>query len=400
MSQGTHQASQSSNVKKRLKSRLVHDGIYISRIAAWGFPTVEDNKRFPTRAVAASDNPYSFPERLDYSLFTSSRSSYNFGKERISESNFAAFLERNSTTSFIALKDGTIIYERYSTGYNSETPLASFSVTKLIVSALVGIAIERGLINSVHDRFTRHVPELASKDFDTVTIEHLLTMTCGMVYSRRQVPWSDDAKSYYSPDRWAMVLCNAQIGSQPSTVWNYNDYSPTIIGIILERVTGQRLAQFAEEVLFKPLGMTCAASWILDSSAKGLESAAAGPYCTARTLATFGQLYLSGGVLGGRGILSENWIAASTRITAEDSLALKNIKTEYFEADRMSYKYYWWVQGTDNAIHDFIAISNLGQYIYVSPKNHMIIVRTGRNWGDFGNTNWLRLLRELTADVN
>ena len=98
---------------------------------------------------------------------------------------------------FIVIKDDKIFYEKYFNGYQRDSINTSFSMAKSITSALIGIAIDEGLITSVDDPVTKYIPELKQKDprFNNITIKNLLTMSSGLRYVEQNLPWSDDTKT-------------------------------------------------------------------------------------------------------------------------------------------------------------------------------------------------------------
>jgi CubicO group peptidase (beta-lactamase class C family) len=96
--------------------------------------------------------------------------------------NFDRFLASTGTTAFIVIKDDKILYEKY-LGYQRDSINNSSSMAKYITSALIGIAIDEGLIASVDDPITKYIPELKQKDprFNNITIKNLLTMSSGLL---------------------------------------------------------------------------------------------------------------------------------------------------------------------------------------------------------------------------
>ena len=366
---------------------------YTGRILGWRMPSVRDDRRFPLRPVTPSPDPVELPV-AEWPTEVAV-GDHSVDGVRVSAGSLEDFLVANATTSFLVVRHGTVVFERYFGHASAEVALAAFSVSKSFLGALIGIALSKGLLDSVEDPITRYVPELDSLGYARVRLKHLLSMSEGLRYSRRPVPWSGHARAYYAPDRWATVLTHARLVHPPGTVWNYNDYAPTILGVALRRVTGQTLAEFAKTALLDPLGMPHAAHWTLDSRQTGLENAAAGLYASARTLAAFGQAHLNGGRLAGRQVIPIAWVERATAISVTDSAALRHVQTEFFNVDRMSYKYLWWVKERNGEPSDFVAIGNFGQFVFCSPAAGSVIVRTGRKWGRFGATNWLTLLERI-----
>ena len=362
------------------------------RLLRWRMPSTRDDRRFAVRQIAPSSAPVALsraslpPEAV--------LTGYEVDGRQITPASLDTFLQANATTSFLIIRDGSLVCERYYE-HDADTAHAAFSVTKSFLSALIGIALDRGYLRSVEDPVTDYVSELASHGYSDVRLKHLLSMSEGLRYSHASVPWSGAAKAYYAPDRWATVLANAHLARTPGSAWNYNDYAPEILATALRRTTGEHLAQYARRVLLGPLGMTAPASWTLDSEQAGNENAAAGLYATPRTLAAFGQLHLDEGRRSESQVIPADWVRLSTTLDDTDPPALRRVKTGFFSAARMSYKYLWWVKEQADRRDHFVAIGNLGQFIYCAPDEKTVIVRTGRRWGRFGATNWLELFEQI-----
>lgn len=357
-----------------------------SRLVRWGSPSTRDVGRFPSRMIVPSPTPRVLPTAPAQFPIRWAASG-----DRLDDQAFRAFLDANRTTSFLVVRDGTLVFEHYGNGVAREDLVGCFSVTKSVLSALVGIALGQGAIGSVDDLLTDYIPELPRVWAEGVTLRHLLTMTCGLRYSDAAVPWSEGARLYHSPDRWATLQRIARRVEMPGAVWSYNDLSPALIEMVLRRSTGVPLASYAQRNLFDPLGMAHEARWTLDR-ADGVESAASGLFCTARTLALFGQLFLDRGRVADRQIIPEPWVEACTMIEPSDLPAARAIAPLYFEAPAMAYKNYWWLQSGDQDGWSFAAIGVLGQYVYMCPNTQTIVIRTGHDWGRFGNTSWFKLI--------
>jgi CubicO group peptidase (beta-lactamase class C family) len=133
-------------------------------------------------------------------------------------------------------------------------------MAKSFASALMGIAIDEGHIKSVDEPITNYLPELLEKDkrFRSITIRHLLTMTSGIKYEEGgDLPWSEDAddtKTYYATDLRELAL-NCQIEGEPGKYFEYNNYNPLLVGMILERATGMPVSHYMEAKLWMPMGM-------------------------------------------------------------------------------------------------------------------------------------------------
>jgi CubicO group peptidase (beta-lactamase class C family) len=166
----------------------------------------------------------------------------------ITQASFNELLGSSQTTAFLIIKDDQLIYENYFNGYGRDSISTSFSVAKSFVSALIGIAIDEGLIDSIDDPITKYIPELENKDsrYSAIAIENLLSMTSGLRYVEEDTPFSDDTKTYYDPNLRSVAL-SAVIEEEPGKTFHYNNYNFLLLGIILKRTTGMPVAKYMEE---------------------------------------------------------------------------------------------------------------------------------------------------------
>jgi CubicO group peptidase (beta-lactamase class C family) len=272
-------------------------------------------------------------------------------------------------------------------------------MAKSFTSGLVGIALAEGYIGSVDDPVTKYLPELAARDprFSNITLRHLLMMSSGLQFSREDQPifiddmFSDSALAYYHPNLRKQALENGQIIEPPGRHFLYNNYNLQLIGMVLERATGQNVSYYLQEKIWKPIGMEFNGSWSLDSQESGFEQMQSGINARAIDFAKFGRLYLKNGSWNGKQVIPSAWVAESTQ---EDgsldraSYYLYDPNSEYYRIfkDNGYYGYFWWGQRKDDGKYDFFASGYLTQRIYISPQADLIIVRNGerdlpKDWG-------------------
>jgi CubicO group peptidase (beta-lactamase class C family) len=285
-----------------------------------------------------------------------------------------------------------VLYERYFDGYDETSLQTSFSMAKSFASALVGIAIDEGQIKSVNEPITNYIPELLENDarFESITVRHLLTMSSGIKYEEGgDLPWSDEAddtKTYYSTDLRELAL-NCRIEGEPGEYFEYNNYNPLLVGMILERATGMPVSRYLQEKLWKPIGMEADGSWSLDSSVSGFEKMESGVNARARDFARFGMLFAQEGNWEDEQLISQGWIGESTR--ADTSTDPSH-----------DYQYFWWVNTPHGENHHFSARGKYGQYIYVAPEKDLVIVRLGKEEGERGYGYWIDLFDELATKLD
>ena len=154
----------------------------------------------------------------------------------------------------VVRKDGETVYERYFGGCTAKSRLNVFSVTKSIVSILLGIALDRGCLGSIDQQvlefFPEYTPKRGEKTIQRITIRDMLTMTAP--YKYRSTPYT---KYFTSPD-WVRFSLDLLGGKGPVGEFRYAPLiGPDILTGILTRVTGQSVLDFAKERLFAPLGI-------------------------------------------------------------------------------------------------------------------------------------------------
>lgn len=301
-------------------------------------------------------------------------------QEDIMKLEAAIAADYSNIAGMVVRKDGETVYERYFGGCTAKSRLNVFSVTKSIISILLGIALDRGCLGSIDQQvlefFPEYTPKRGEKTIQRITIRDMLTMTAP--YKYRSTPYT---KYFTSPDRVRFSL--DLLGRKgPVGEFRYAPLiGPDILTGILTRVTGQSVLDFAKEHLFAPLGIPVEQSitfrskeelmafyestdlrvWAADPA--GVNAGGWGLTLSPMDLAKLGQLYLDGGVWNGQRLVSERWVREST---AEQS--------RWAERD-LPYGYLWWVlpQG-----HGFAAMGDGGNALYVSPDKNLVAAITSR----------------------
>jgi CubicO group peptidase (beta-lactamase class C family) len=278
-------------------------------------------------------------------------------------------------------REGTLVFERYFNGYHRDRHQAVYSVTKSFTSALIGIAIERDDLDRVDDniwKFFSHYPDVANFDSakQSITLEHLLTMTAGFEWDELSVPYyspeNDVIKMYNSSD-WVKYTLDLPMTDMPGSRFVYNSGVSMLLSAILTEETGLSAREYAEDHLFGSMGVT---SWSWETAPKNPSMSIGGWGLLLRPLdmVKFGRLYLHEGRWNDEQIVPCSWVEASTH--AQVSIN-----------DRNNYGYQWWmysdwiVDEGHVAINDiFIAAGRGGQYIWVVPQFDLVVVSTA--WND------------------
>ena len=315
-----------------------------------------------------------------------------------------SFIEGSDTQALIIIKDDTILYEKYANGIGRDSIVTSFSIAKSFTSALIGIAIHEGHIHSVDDPITAYIPELAERDpdFEKITIKDLLKMSSGIEY--REFPFlnGDNTLTYYHPDLRQLALSETEIINQPGEYFLYNNFHPLLLGMILERATGQPVAEYLEEKIWQQIGMEFKGSWSLDEN--GFEKMESGINARAIDFTKFGRLFLNNGRWGDVQVIPEDWIAESIQgdhylrdpAYYETSFGPELIDT----ANGGYYQYMWYGLTREDGPDDFFAAGNHGQYIYISPQADLVIIRNGESFGSgLKYFDWIEIFHNYATMV-
>lgn len=372
---------------------LIYSPMYVYRTLAWQESDAFDWQKFPAHPLNAAPSAYHFevsPDPRVAELFA----------QLSGAEDWDSFLEANNTQAFIVIQDGAVRYEHYFNETRRDSIVTSFSVAKSFTSALIGLALQDGYINSVDDPITDYLPELAERDprFKEITIRSLLRMASGLDYQefRPLLFNSDDILTTYYPDQRKISLENTHIIDPPGQYFRYNKYHPQLLGMILERATGMPVTSYLQTRLWDPLGMEFDGSWSIDSRASDFEKMETGVNARAIDFAKFGALFLNGGNWQGNQVISQAWIDESTQpFLPEDYAAYY---PEYFTIlpGRAYYQYMWWGLQRPDGSYDFSAEGDKGQFIYVSPQKNLVIVRNGIEYG-LPTEDWLALFYEFAG---
>ena len=296
------------------------------------------------------------------------------------------------TKAVVVVRDGRVIAERYAPGIGIETPLPSFSMTKSLVNALLGVMTQQGLTSP---SLPAPIPEWhgANDPRREIEVGHLMRMTSGLALDETDDPLNPSEQMFQHDDMAAFVV-NAPLIAAPGTRWAYSSATTQILARIIRDATGgpeQSLA-YAWRELFNPLGMR---NVTLEFDGSGTLQGANNMLASARDWARFGLLYLNDGKIGDKRILHQEWV---------DFITWATLDTDYAAG-------FW----TDNSEHPdalarvragiprdaYYASGNLGQRCVIIPSQHMVVVRMGDSVDPSGDMRGLaRLIRDVIAATN
>ncbi|MFM0552024.1 serine hydrolase [Paraburkholderia sediminicola] len=292
--------------------------------------------------------------------------------------------DRLDVRSLVVVKDGKIVFERYSDGLSRDNNYELYSVTKTITSLLVGILNGQGKLNP-DDRVAPLIatarPDLASElaDKQDIALRHLMSMSSGLHYQTQE---GTDPLYYAAPDR-LRVAVTSRAALPPGQKFDYIDVNPVLVGTAVSVAAGEREDRFAEENLFKPLGMSHYRWDGVDRT--GAVSGGWGLRLRPVDMARIGMLMLDGGQWQGRQIVPQAWITKMT--TASPAAA--------------DYGYYCWIHHVvEKGQPEFGAMGFKGQFITVLPAQHAVVVMTGLLPTDGGlrDATYLNLYRRMVNE--
>ncbi len=339
-------------------------------------------KYFPTREVMSSSNPFIIPTANSIDL----PKTYTFNdKSHITED----LIKQTDITGLMVIKNDSILFEKYYQENKATDHTIGWSVTKSFVSALIGIAIDEGHINTIQDSVHQYLPELKGSAYENITIKNLLQMSSG-------VSWNEDYSDRDSDiNRFGRTLAlgrsfesfvkTLKYDKPQGTFNRYNSSDTQVLGMIISRATGTTVSDYLEKKLWQPLGMERKGLWVIDN--QGNEFAAAGLSASLTDYAKFGLLFLHHGELNGKRLVSKDWILKSTRPDAPHLIAGSNPNS----SNNLGYGYQWWVFEGDEG--EYAAMGIYNQLIYINPKRNIVIVKSAAN-NMYGTTNDERSFRE------
>jgi len=358
---------------------------YLYRYFVWGpqhlFSTSDDYRHYDYHTIDNGPAAFHFvPGNRDRIPDTVE---YQDGKvvKRVA---LAELLPSTGTHAFIVVRDNQVLYEDYFNGFKRDSLCTSWSLSKSVTSALVGIAIADGYIKSLDAPITNYLPELKDQGFDAITIRNLLTMGSGIQYRISFFPWDEFVLAGYYPNLRQLLLSDLKIMEPPGQSFHYNNFNTELIGLILERTTGRAPSQYLQDKIWQPIGMEYPATWSIDSEQDGFEITPTLLNARAIDLAKFGRLYLNNGNWNGSQIIPQHWVVESTTRDPNDRRPWETFSRWQDQGwqDRGGYyKYFWWGVSQAGGDYSFMGIGTYGQFIFVSPRTKVVIVRTA---GDDG----------------
>ncbi|HDR7670842.1 serine hydrolase domain-containing protein [Bacillus wiedmannii] len=274
--------------------------------------------------------------------------------------------EYKNVNGMLVVQKGNVIFEKYYNGHGLDDALHVASVTKTIISALIGICIDKGYIKSVDQKVIEFFSEYNFHSAE-ITVRHLLTMTAPYPF----VDWQESLEELCTQEDWIKYTLNRIGQGGEIGTFKYSSAGAHVLSAIITSATGKSAREFANEYLFQPLGMReipnynmkafgfddlfgkDVKGWVHDSN--DISTGGWGLTLTIRDMAKFGQMYLNEGIHNGKQILSKSWIKEST------------------EMNQNQYGYLWWLREEDG-IFSYCAMGDGGNMICCVPEKDLVVV--------------------------
>lgn len=326
---------------------------YLQTALIYQTPDIDDYKIFSNRAVEAG-NYIPWDSAADYN------------KKQLKEETLQR-MDSLQPIAFLVIQNRELKYEKYWQEYNDSSWSNSFSVAKSIVSLLIGIAIDDGLIRSVDQSVGNFIDEFNTDVNKELTIRDLLTMSSGLNWDEHySSPFSLTTKAYYGENLDSLVRL-LKVIETPGEKWNYLSGNTQLLAMLLEKACGMTVSEYASKKLWKPIGAKKSALWSVDNP-DGIEKA----YCcfnsNARDFARIGQLILNEGMYDDIQVVSKAYLDSATRAATY----LKNDEGNSVDF----YGYQFWIVNYKGYRIPF-ARGILGQYIFTIPAKNAVVVRLG-----------------------
>ena len=319
--------------------------------------------------IANGSQVFQFPIANNQANWSDTLHFYKQGKQGKMLTFVEAMNAKSNTQGVMIIQNDSIVYERYWGDFSADRMATVFSVSKSITSLLCGIAVDDGYIRSIDDP----VPELKKKDpmWQKLTIRHLLNMQSGLDFDdtyqfslKKLKRVNAIARLNYGHNVMRQIR-GLKFRNLPGTEHRYESMTSQIMGVVIERASGKRFADYLSEKVWKPLQMESPALVDIDSRKHDVAHCFGGITLTMKDLAKIGRLYLNRGMWNGRRIVSEDWIRQSTEFTADnDGYHFNWYNLYYDDANKAKYP-------------GFYALGICAQVLYVNPYKKLIMVRIG-----------------------
>lgn len=267
----------------------------------------------------------------------------------------------------VVVHDGRIVAEAYGEGFDAETPLLGWSMTKTVNAAFVGRLLQAGRMSLQDAGF---FPEWMDDGRSRITLSNLLAMRSGLAFNENYGGVTDVTRMLYLEPNMSRFAASFPLAANPGEAFSYSSGTSVILSRIWMNTLGNRwdALAFPRQALFVPLGMTSA---VMETDETGIYVGASHLYATARDWARFSLFLVNDGVWNGERLLPEGFVAAMGRPTAVSDGAYSEVQT--------------WIHGPGgepNGEHGlpadtFWMLGHDGQAAAIIPSLNLAVIRLG-----------------------
>lgn len=269
--------------------------------------------------------------------------------------------EKLDLQSLLIVRNGYLVSELYGYPYSAGQVHWIASVTKSVIGALVGIAIQKGYIKDIHQPLFSLLPDQGVANLDekkkAITLEDLMTQTSGLDCHENPAPGEAFMQA---SENWVQFMLDLPMAAQPGTKFNYCTGAVHVLSAVLQKATGMSAREFANQNLFAPVGIGPIPEARWPSDPQGVTCGGYGLALTPGEMAKFGYLFLNQGQWDGKTIVPASWVAVSAASHAN-------------RGDEKEYGYLWWI---DPQGKWYAALGRAGQHIFVYPAENLVVVFT------------------------
>lgn len=278
--------------------------------------------------------------------------------------------KNNEIRSILVARNNKLVLEAYFNGWSRDRKQDLRSATKSFTSAIVGIAIDKGIIKGTEEKVIGFFPEYQSfANWDErkaqMTIRDFLRMRTGLTCNDWNPQSAGHEEKMYDAHDWVKFVLDLPATGTAGTEYSYCTGAPVTLGAIVSNASGKSIPEFASENLFQPLGIN---DYAWEFMPNGRADTGGHLHMRPRDMMKFGLLFLNHGQWNGTQIISSDWVEESTR--PDGDVPGRNTQ----------YGYLWWyttgsVNG--NTLNGYFANGNGGQLIFIFEEIDMVIVFTG-----------------------
>jgi CubicO group peptidase (beta-lactamase class C family) len=288
----------------------------------------------------------------------------------------AQFMDRNNVAGLLAIRDGSVVLERYGLGLQAEERWSTMSTVKSMTAMLVGTAVGDGAITSIDDSVARYLPQLQGSAYEGVTVRHLMTMSSGIQWSEDYGDRESDVNRYSrslaarTPGGVLQIMHGLQRSESPGTTWRYNTGDTYLLGALVCAATGQSLAECMSKRIWQPCGMEFDGYYTLECE-EGTEIGGSRAGMALRDIGRFARLVMNDGVTDeGQRLLPAGWVDAAA--TPAFPLPDESQRSPHRRAlGLVAYGYSWWLDNDGG----MWALGHCGQRIYIHRRERLALVQ-------------------------